>query len=112
MTAPRQRKWTAERVDDYGIRMPSVDACDAVFSYGPTKAFEVIAEHLKGGEQLPFPVIAHGRRYVTPTESVRCLLELARVASSPEVPTAPALRLVPADVGAAAGRRGPPPEAA
>jgi len=58
--------WTEECIRAYGVRMPSVDAVQAVFGCGATRAYEA----LRSGEDLGFPVNKLGRRYVTPTADV------------------------------------------
>lgn len=63
--------WTEQRIRSYGVRMPGLDAVQARYGVGRTKAYELLA----AGE-LDFPVIKVGRRYVVATENVLRLLGL------------------------------------
>lgn len=69
--------WTEERIRAYGVRMPSVDAVQAVFGCGTTRAYEA----LRSDEDLGLPVLKLGRCYVTPTAAVLRLLHLSEVDS-------------------------------
>lgn len=64
--------WTENRIRAYGVRMPSVDALQAVYDFGTTRAYEA----LRSGEDLGLPVLKAGRRYITPTAAVLRLLHL------------------------------------
>ena len=63
--------WTEERIRAYGVRMPGVDAVQAVHGYAARKAYDMLA-----AGDVDFPVIRRGRRYVVPTAAVLKLLHL------------------------------------
>ncbi|OXM58684.1 hypothetical protein CFP71_01330 [Amycolatopsis thailandensis] len=64
--------WTEERIRQYGVRMPSVEAARAVYGCGVAHAYGL----LRAGEDLEFRVLRKGRQYVTPTADVLELLGL------------------------------------
>lgn len=63
--------WTEERIRACGPRMNGVDAVRAVYGFGPTKAYEMLA-----AGDVDFPVLSRGRRHVVPTAAVLRLLQL------------------------------------
>lgn len=63
--------WTEERIRACGVRMDGVNAVQAVYGYGRTKAYELLAS----GE-VDFPVIRRGRKWVVPTAAVLRVLHL------------------------------------
>lgn len=63
--------WTEERIRAYGARMPGADAVQAVYGYGASKAYSMLATG-----DVDFRVIRRGRRYTVPTADVLRLLGL------------------------------------
>ena len=72
MAEKTRAHWTEQRLRSQGVRMDSVDAVQAVFGCGRTRAYEV----LRSEDNLGFRVLRIGRRYVTPTADVLALLGL------------------------------------
>lgn len=59
--------------------MDGVDAVEAVYGYGRTKAYELLA-----AGDVDFPVIRRGRRWVVPTAAVLRLLQVETDAGGKE----------------------------
>lgn len=70
-------RWTEQRIRSYGLSMPSVDACNAVYRTQRTKSQQM----LRDGD-VDFRVLRAGRRYVTPVVDVLKLLGLDNQQSS------------------------------
>lgn len=68
-------EWTEDRIRSYGVRMPGIDAVEAVYGAKRTKAYQM----LRRGD-VDFRVLPKGRSYVVPTVDVLRLLGLDRPA--------------------------------
>jgi hypothetical protein len=85
--------WTPERIRAYGVRMPGVKACEAVYGVSANKAYEMLA-----AGNVDFPVIRRGHRYWVPTAAVLALLGFPS-ATDVKCGTAPAsLRLLASQI--------------
>lgn len=80
--------WTEERIRACGVRMSGVAAVQAVYGYGSTKAYEMLA-----AGDVDFPVIRRGRSWVVPTAAVLELLGLVNRFPAPA--ERPSLTVVP-----------------
>lgn len=71
------RRWSREDVLSLGVRTDGLTACEIVYGFSRTKAYEVLA-----AGDVDFPVIARrgpngGRtRYIVPTKAILDLLGL------------------------------------
>lgn len=72
------RTWTAQEIRALGVRTDLVTACSIVYGCGRTKAYELLAAN-----ELDFPVLKAGNRYVVPTAPLLELLGLATDMSEP-----------------------------
>lgn len=70
-TSDRSAAWTESRVRSYGLTMPGIDACQAVYRTQRTKSQQMLREG-----DVDFRVLRAGRRYVVPTVDVLKLLGL------------------------------------
>lgn len=72
-TETTENTWTEQRIRACGVRMDSVDAVQAVYGCGVTRAYQKLRA---GDDDLGFRVLRMGRRYITPTADVLKLLGL------------------------------------
>lgn len=66
------RTWTREKIMAQGVRMTGLLACQIVYGYGPTKAYEALA-----AGDVDFRVLRRGKAYIVPTSEVLRVLGLA-----------------------------------
>lgn len=71
MTRRTTQTWDEQRVRSYGLTMPGVDACNAVYRVQRTVAQRMLREG-----KVDFRVLRAGRRYVVPVVDVLRLLGL------------------------------------
>lgn len=72
------RAWTGSDIHALGVRTDLVTACSIVYGCGRTKAYELLAQN-----ELDFPVLKAGNRYVVPTAPLLLLLGLPPHMSEP-----------------------------